>query len=113
MSYDWFKLEGLAERGAGGRLIIAPGVLTRADLDFNWDVVAVAMEYMGARPGVDQLQPEVDLFFQRSPAEGQETGRFATRLQYFRRLSGCIYVLHERYLAKVNSAASKPGEFGI
>ena len=75
LSYDWFKLEGLAERGAGGRLIIAPGVLTRADLDFNWDVVAVAMEYMGARPGVDQLQPEVDLFFQRSPAEGQETGR--------------------------------------
>ena len=72
LSYDWFKLEGLAERGAGGRLIIAPGVLTRADLDFNWDVVAVAMEYMGARPGVDQLQPEVDLFFQRSRQKGKK-----------------------------------------
>ena len=66
LSYDWTQLEGLAERGASGRLIVGPGVLTRADLDFNWDVVATSMEYLGARPGIDQLQDEVQLFFQRT-----------------------------------------------
>ena len=72
LSYDWFHLEGLAERGATGRLVIAPGVLTRPDLDFNWDVVATAMQHMGARPGVDKLQDEVDLFFQRSRQKGKK-----------------------------------------
>ena len=72
LSYDWFQLEGLSERGAGGRLVIAPGALTRADLDFNWDVVATAMEYLGARPGVDNLQDEVDHFFQRCSQKGKK-----------------------------------------
>ncbi|CAE7867367.1 unnamed protein product, partial [Symbiodinium sp. KB8] len=85
LSYDWFQLEGLAERGATGRLVIAPGVLTRPDLDFNWDVVATAMQHMGARPGVDKLQDEVDLFFQRSRQKGKKP---------------------------VISVAPKPGEFG-
>ncbi|CAE7709991.1 unnamed protein product [Symbiodinium sp. CCMP2592] len=72
LSYVWFKLEGLSERGAGGRLVVAPATLTRQDLDFNWDIIARAMEYMGARPGVDQLQDEVDLFFQRSRQKGKK-----------------------------------------
>ncbi|CAE7220824.1 unnamed protein product, partial [Symbiodinium sp. KB8] len=72
LSVDWFELEGLSERGAGGRLVVAPGVLTRADLDFNWNIVAVAMQHMGARPGVDQLQDEVDLFFQRCRQKGKK-----------------------------------------
>lgn len=72
LSYEWFQLEGLSERGAGGRLVIAPGALTRPDLDFNWDVVALAMTYLGARPGVDRLQDEVDLFFQRSRQKGKK-----------------------------------------
>ena len=72
LNYEWFQLEGLSERGAGGRLIVGPGVLTRADLDFNWDVIAKGMEYLGARPGVDNLQEEVELFFQRSRQKGKK-----------------------------------------
>ncbi|CAE7798347.1 RBM12B [Symbiodinium sp. CCMP2592] len=72
LSYDWFKLEGVSERGAGGRLVVAPGVLTRPDLDFNWNIVAAAMGYLGARPSVDTLEDEVDHFFQRCRQRGKK-----------------------------------------
>ena len=90
LSYDWFQLEGLSERGAGGRLVIAPGALTRADLDFNWDVVATAMEYLGARPGVDNLQDEVDHFFQRCRQKGKKP---VSRDMASRQIDDCIGVI--------------------
>ena len=66
----WFKLGGLAERGAGGRLVIAPAALTRSDLDFNWDVVGTAILHMGTRSGVDQFQPHVEQFFSLARPRG-------------------------------------------
>ena len=72
LANDWFKLEHVAERGAAGRLVVAPGHLTRADLDFNWEIVALAMGAYGARPGVDQLEEEVALFFDKTRMKGRK-----------------------------------------
>ena len=72
LAHDWFMQDHLAERGAAGRLIVAPGHLTRADLDFNWDVVALAMGAYGARVGVDQLKEEVAIFFDKTRMKGKK-----------------------------------------
>ncbi|CAE7578512.1 unnamed protein product [Symbiodinium sp. CCMP2456] len=111
LSYDWFQLEGLAERGASGRLIIAPGVLTRPDLDFNWDVIAKAMEYLGARPGVDQLQDDVELFFQRCKMKGrkpvtrefcrQQAWRVRNLVSMFNRICKLPHLPNEENIRKI------------
>ena len=72
LAYHWFQLEGLPERAASGRLIIAPGKLTRADLDFNWDVIGTAMVKLGARGGVDRIQEDIELFFEKSRPKGKK-----------------------------------------
>ena len=43
LSQEWFEIEGMDERGAGGRLVIAPAALTRADLAFNYEIVGAAI----------------------------------------------------------------------
>ncbi|CAE7803492.1 unnamed protein product [Symbiodinium sp. CCMP2592] len=72
LGLDWFKEDHLAERGSAGRLVIAPGRLTRPDLDFNWDVVALAMGALGARPSVDRLEEEVAFFFEKCRMKGRK-----------------------------------------
>ena len=72
LAKTWFDLPGLADRGAGGRLVIAPATLTRQDLEHNWDVVGHAMLHMGARPCVDKLQEEVEAFFELSRPKGKK-----------------------------------------
>ena len=72
LAYHWFQLEGLPERGAGGRLIVAPNKLTRSDLDFNYDVIGTAMQKLGARAGVDRIQEDVELFFEKSRPKGKK-----------------------------------------
>ena len=72
LAQAWFDLDGMPERGAGGRLIVAPSKLVRRDLDFNWDVVGTAMKKVGARAGVDQLQEDVELFFEKSRPKGKK-----------------------------------------
>ena len=70
LAQKWMKLQGLAERGAAGRLVIAPSVLTRADLDTNYDVVALAILHYGTRPTVDILQEDAIDFFSLSRPRG-------------------------------------------
>ena len=59
----WFRLHGLQERGASGRLVLAPAALTRGDLAHNFDVVGTAILHLGTRSSVDCLQPHVEQFF--------------------------------------------------
>ena len=72
LAKDWFELPGLCERGAAGRLIVAPSVLTRGDLDFNWDVVGAAMLKVGTRVGVDHLVDDIQRFFVLSRPKGKK-----------------------------------------
>ena len=72
----WFDLPGLDERGAGGRLVIAPARVTRSDLDFNYEVVLAAIQHLGAKPSVDGLTgwnmtDEVVAFFGLSRPRGK------------------------------------------
>ena len=50
-----FDLPGLSERGAGGRIVVATGVLTRPDLEFNYDVVLTTIQHLGSKASVDGL----------------------------------------------------------
>ena len=68
----WFDTGDLSERGAGGRLVIAPGKLTRADLAYNYDIIGLAIQHLGTRVGIDQLQEHVDLFFNLSRPRGKK-----------------------------------------
>ena len=67
----WFCLEGLAERGAAGRLVVAQSKLSRADLAYNWEVVAAAILHFGTRPGVDSLKAPVEEFFNFARPRGK------------------------------------------
>ena len=71
LAAQWFQLEGLRERGASGRLIIGPVVLTRADLDFNYDVIAHAILWVGCRPGIEPLTDTVGEFLHMSRPRGR------------------------------------------
>ena len=55
LAQAFFDLPGLAERGAGGRIVVAPGKLTRGDLHHNYDVVLTAIKFLGSKPSVDGL----------------------------------------------------------
>ena len=57
------EIEGMRERGAAGRIIVAGNHLGRPDLDFNWQVVALAMQVYGFRPSVFVLEDAVAEFF--------------------------------------------------
>ena len=70
LAETWFKLPGLAERGASGRLIVGPVTVTRPDLDFNYDVVCEAMVWVGCRPGIEPLTDSVEDFFHMSRCRG-------------------------------------------
>ena len=91
LAETWFNLPGLAERGASGRLIVGPVNLTRADLVFNWDVVAHAIVWAGCRPGIEPLTDSAEDFFQMSRCRGKAptTRSLATQLRvlYFKLLN--------------------------
>ena len=67
----WFDLPEMATRGAGGRIIVAGNALTRADVDFNWDIIAYAIKVLGVRPSVDALEEHVAQFFVLSRPKGK------------------------------------------
>ena len=71
LAKDWMDLDGMQEQGAAGRLVVAPAVLSRADLDYNWQVILAAMLRYGARVAVDTLQPDVERFFGDRSARSQ------------------------------------------
>ena len=67
----WFKIPGMDERGAGGRLVIAPSTLCRPDLEYNYEIVALAIKHFGSRPSVYPLRDEVQNFFYLSRPRGK------------------------------------------
>ena len=72
LAHAWFRLQDLPERGASGRLIVAPCALTRNDLDYNWEIIGTAILHHGTRTGVDVFQEEVELFFDLSRPRGKK-----------------------------------------
>ena len=71
LAETWFKLPGLDERGAGGRLVIGPVRLGRQDLDFNYLIIAHSILWVGCRPGVESITDSVEDFFQMSRCRGR------------------------------------------
>ena len=67
----WFKMRGMASRGASGRLIIGPVNLTRVDLDYNWKVIGMAILWLGCRPTIEPITDECEIFFQKSRPRGK------------------------------------------
>ena len=70
LAETWAQLPGIAQRGASGRLIVGPVNLTRADLDFNWNIVGHAILWVGVRPSVDPLADCVADFFHKTRVKG-------------------------------------------
>ena len=62
----WYKMEGMPERGASGRLVVGPTHLSRVDLDFNYDVIGVAIQWIGRRPSIEALADSVADFLHMS-----------------------------------------------
>ncbi|CAE7330661.1 unnamed protein product [Symbiodinium sp. CCMP2592] len=72
------EIDGMRERGAAGRIIIAGNHLGRPDLDLNWQVVALAMQVYGSRPSVFVLKDAVAEFFGSTRPLGKPvTGKFS------------------------------------
>lgn len=63
LAKQWMEQEGMKERGAAGRIILAGNHLTRADLSVNWEIVAKAIKVYGSRPSVFVLEDAVAEFF--------------------------------------------------
>ena len=74
LAQTWKQLEGMAERGAAGRIILAGNHLTRADLSVNWEVVAAALKAYGFRPSVFLLEDAVQEFFDGTRPLGKPVG---------------------------------------
>ena len=71
LAETWFNLPGLSVRGASGRLVVGPVNLTRADLEYNWDIVGHAILWAGTRCGIDTLTDSVEDFFHMSRCRGK------------------------------------------
>ena len=71
LAESWLTLPGMDARGASGRLVIGPVHLGRQDLAFNWELIAMAINWVGCRPGIEPLTDQVEDYLHATRCRGK------------------------------------------